>query len=103
MKWNFKPTPGKLLAIARNQRYQLLEDKCKELDIPLLFTAHQQEDHIETFFMRLAHSSGIDGLFLVFLFLFFFFLNNRIKRTCWYSADKLDIFNQHNNHSTLVV
>lgn len=47
---------------ARQKRYELLINACKAEDIPLLAVAHNAEDQSETFWMRLAHGSGLDGL-----------------------------------------
>ncbi len=47
---------------AREARYQLLLDWCRTHHITHLLLAHQLEDQVETFFLRLSHSSGIDGL-----------------------------------------
>lgn len=47
---------------ARQARYQLLSDACRRDGFGVLLTAHQAEDQIETFWMRLAHGSGLDGL-----------------------------------------
>jgi len=47
---------------ARAARYALLQDACRRDGFDILLTAHQAEDQMETFWMRLAHGSGIDGL-----------------------------------------
>ena len=47
---------------AREARYKLLIDFCNQNKIKALIVAHHLEDQIETFFMRLARGSGIDGL-----------------------------------------
>lgn len=47
---------------ARNARYALLLETCRERGFPVLAVAHNLEDQIETFWMRLAHGSGLDGL-----------------------------------------
>lgn len=47
---------------ARRARYNLLADACRRDGFKILLTAHQAEDQMETFWMRLAHGSGIDGL-----------------------------------------
>ena len=48
--------------LAREARYALLLQACRRHGFPLLAVAHNLEDQIETFWMRLAHGSGIDGL-----------------------------------------
>lgn len=47
---------------AREARYRLLLDWCHAHHVSTLLLAHQLEDQAETFFLRLAHASGIDGL-----------------------------------------
>lgn len=47
---------------ARDMRYRLLAAACRARSIPALAVAHNLEDQIETFWMRLAHGSGLDGL-----------------------------------------
>lgn len=47
---------------AREMRYKLLAQKCAEAGFDTLAVAHNAEDQIETFWMRLAHGSGLDGL-----------------------------------------
>ncbi len=47
---------------ARKVRYKLLFEYCQQHNISYLFTAHHQDDQIETFFMRAAKGSGIKGL-----------------------------------------
>lgn len=47
---------------ARQERYALLAAACRAENIPVLMVAHNSEDQMETFWMRLAHGSGLDGL-----------------------------------------
>lgn len=47
---------------AREKRYELLLDFCHKHKATALFLAHHQQDQVETFWTRLAHSSGLDGL-----------------------------------------
>lgn len=47
---------------ARDARYALLSEACRRDGFPTLLTAHQAEDQMETFWMRLSHGSGLDGL-----------------------------------------
>ena len=47
---------------AREIRYKLLTDFCKINKIKTLLTAHNLEDQVETFFIRLSRGSGLTGL-----------------------------------------
>ena len=47
---------------ARTVRYNLLTDFCKEKKISIILTAHNLEDQVETFFIRLSRGSGLYGL-----------------------------------------
>lgn len=47
---------------ARDMRYALLIDAAKRHGAAALAVAHNAEDQMETFWMRLAHGSGLDGL-----------------------------------------
>lgn len=51
-----------LQASARQARYDLLAGYCHRHGIPALLTAHHRDDQAETFLMRLARGSGLDGL-----------------------------------------
>jgi len=56
-----KPTAG-LENAAREARYKMMTDFCKENDIYALLVAHQADDQIETFLMNLGRGSGLYGL-----------------------------------------
>ena len=56
-----KPLTG-LQAAARTARYNLLENWCRKHNVLHLLLGHHQDDQAETFLLRLAHDSGIDGL-----------------------------------------
>ncbi len=57
------PRPGRgVQAAARVARYGLLEGWCRDHGCLHLLTAHHQEDQTETFWLRLARGSGVDGL-----------------------------------------
>ena len=47
---------------ARKIRYNLLTDFCKKKKIKSILTAHNFEDQVETFFIRLSRGSGLQGL-----------------------------------------
>lgn len=47
---------------AREARYDLLLRACRAEGCDVLALGHNAEDQIETFWMRLAHGSGLDGL-----------------------------------------
>lgn len=47
---------------ARKARYLLLTEWCHQHNIGVLLTAHHQNDQAETFLIRLARGSGLDGL-----------------------------------------
>jgi tRNA(Ile)-lysidine synthase len=56
-----KPT-GDIQAAARAARYRLLEEWCGEAGVFHLLLAHHRDDQAETFLLRLARGSGLDGL-----------------------------------------
>jgi tRNA(Ile)-lysidine synthase len=57
-----KPATGRQEA-AREARYRLLEDLAARLPPPIaIVLAHHLDDQAETFLMRLARGSGVDGL-----------------------------------------
>jgi tRNA(Ile)-lysidine synthase len=57
-----KPTTG-LQAAARHARYALLTEGCRNSrPMRSLLVAHHQDDQAETFLMRLARGSGVEGL-----------------------------------------
>ena len=47
---------------ARNIRYKLLVNFCKKNNIKIILTAHNFEDQVETFLIRLSRGSGLSGL-----------------------------------------
>ena len=62
LEWHgAKPTTG-VQARARQARYHLLLGWCADYGAGALVTAHSLEDQAETFLMRLARGSGVDGL-----------------------------------------
>ena len=55
-------SPQKGQKRARDARYDLLKDYCKQNDIKHLFTAHHRNDKQETFLMRIWQGSDLMGL-----------------------------------------
>ena len=49
-------------AEARNVRYDILTNYCKKKGTKVLLTAHNLEDQVETFLIRLSRGSGLKGL-----------------------------------------
>ena len=47
---------------AREVRYDLLSSFCNKKNIRTILTAHNLEDQVETFFIRLSRGSGLQGL-----------------------------------------
>ena len=62
LAWEGARPAGGLQAAARAARYRLLEAWCREAGCLHLLTAHHREDQAETFWLRLARGSGLDGL-----------------------------------------
>lgn len=56
-----KPKSG-IQAAARDARYRLLVEACHAEGASELLVAHHLEDQAETFLLRLARGSGVDGL-----------------------------------------
>ena len=59
---NKKIIKNNIQSEARKVRYNLLTSFCKKRRINMILTAHNLEDQVETFFMRLSRGSGLDGL-----------------------------------------
>jgi tRNA(Ile)-lysidine synthase len=59
---NTKKIEKNIQGVARNIRYKLLSNYCLKNDIKILITAHNLEDQVETFFIRLSRGSGLKGL-----------------------------------------
>ena len=59
--WNHEGTPNRLHERAREARYQMLLDCCKNYENPVLLTAHHQQDQAETILMRFLKGSGAAG------------------------------------------
>jgi len=59
---NKKKIRRNIQGLARNVRYEILSNYCKKNNIKTLLTAHNLEDQVETFFIRLSRGSGLKGL-----------------------------------------
>ncbi len=59
---NKKKITNNIQGKARNVRYEILSNYCKRNKINTLLTAHNLEDQVETFFIRLSRGSGLKGL-----------------------------------------
>ena len=62
LNWGGWTGQGNLQDAARRARYRLMADWAKTEGINTIALAHTANDQAETFFMRLARASGIDGL-----------------------------------------
>lgn len=60
--WEHEKILSKIHVKAREARYRLLLQACKERGIENLFFAHHRDDQAETILMRFAKGSGIEGL-----------------------------------------
>ena len=60
--WSGERPKADLQAAARAARYRLLDEWCRVSGCLHLLTAHHREDQAETFWLRLARGSGLDGL-----------------------------------------
>tara|TARA_B100000965_G_scaffold127799_1_gene106349 strand:- start:127 stop:1149 length:1023 start_codon:yes stop_codon:yes gene_type:complete len=59
---NRKKIEKNIQSKARIIRYDLLTSFCIKKKIKIIFTAHNFEDQVETFFIRLSRGSGLQGL-----------------------------------------
>ena len=62
LRWRGAKPAANVAAAARAARYGLLLDWCRRRQVGDLLVAHHQEDQAETFLLRLARGSGVDGL-----------------------------------------
>lgn len=62
LTWRHEQIRTRIQENARNARYKLLSDYCKNHHIEYLFLGHHLNDQFETFMMRLTHESGLKGL-----------------------------------------
>ena len=59
---NKKKIIKNIQAEARNIRYEIFSNYCKKKGIKTILTAHNLEDQVETFLIRLSRGSGLKGL-----------------------------------------
>lgn len=62
LSWDDWDGQGNLQNAARNARKTLLAEWALDLDFPAIALGHTQDDQAETFLLRLARGSGVDGL-----------------------------------------
>ncbi|MDP2620833.1 MAG: tRNA lysidine(34) synthetase TilS [Hyphomicrobiales bacterium] len=62
LTWRGDKPKSNIQAAARAARYRLLAEACHRDGIAALVSAHHRDDQAETFLMRLARGSGVDGL-----------------------------------------
>ncbi len=62
LQWRGAKPTADIEAAARDARYRLIGDWCKTHRVPGVYVGHTLEDQAETFLLRLARGSGLDGL-----------------------------------------
>ncbi len=62
LKWEGDKPEKRIQEEARGARYDLMGAWCRENGVRHLFLGHHQDDQAETFLLRLAMGSGLDGL-----------------------------------------
>ncbi|MEL6958615.1 MAG: tRNA lysidine(34) synthetase TilS [Pseudomonadota bacterium] len=62
LHWDGRAAEGNLAAAGRDARYALIADWAKGRGIGHVILGHTMDDVAETFLMRLARASGVDGL-----------------------------------------
>ena len=60
--WKGKKPKKNIQSLAREKRYELLINKCKNLKINNIVLGHHKDDLVENFFIRLMRGSGLKGL-----------------------------------------
>ena len=65
LQWDGTAAIGNIAAAGRDARYSLIADWAKARGIGGVLLGHTQDDVAETFLMRLARKSGVDGLSLM--------------------------------------
>ncbi len=62
LTWTGAIPQSDIQSAARDIRYRLMGEFCRTHGLRHLLTAHTQDDQAETFLLRLARGSGVDGL-----------------------------------------
>ncbi len=62
LRWDGDKPESRILEEARAARYDLIRGQMKKDGVKHLFIAHHRDDQAETFLIRLAKGSGLDGL-----------------------------------------
>jgi len=62
LRWRGRKPRSNVEGAAREARYRLMGEWCLANDIGCLYVAHTIDDQAETFLLRLARGSGVDGL-----------------------------------------
>ena len=62
ISWNGILPKSNIQKNARDIRYSLLSDYCKDNNVKYIVTGHHLDDQVENFFIRLIRGSGLTGL-----------------------------------------
>ena len=62
LSWHGSKPTSNIQSIARNNRYELLFNKCKKLKIKNILLGHHRDDLFENFFIRISRGGGLKGL-----------------------------------------
>lgn len=62
LKWSGPKPTANIQAAARAARYAILSEWCRRNGVLHLLVAHHADDQAETYLLRLARGSGVDGL-----------------------------------------
>lgn len=62
LTWQGEKPKNNVESVARENRYRMISEFCRENEINYVLIAHHLQDQAETFFIRLFRGSGLDGL-----------------------------------------
>lgn len=62
LTWTGAKPETRIMETARVARYDLMAEYCRDHGVSDLYLAHHRDDQAETFLIRLAKGSGLDGL-----------------------------------------